>query len=127
MAPGGRPRPAHPVRVFCQEARRLGLPWPVHRRLTGCGVTPVQIVEPVDEDAWLDAAVEPTTGEAFWWEVPRLDADGLTAFCGSVASTLPRVVIWTTGDKPMAGAQRSYLKTLCDEASEPMDETLTKA
>jgi hypothetical protein len=34
---------------------------------------------------------------------------------------------WTTGDEPMTGAQRSYLKTLCDEAHEPMDETLTKA
>jgi DUF3072 family protein len=34
---------------------------------------------------------------------------------------------WTTGDEPMTGAQRSYLKTLCDEANEPMDETLTKA
>lgn len=27
----------------------------------------------------------------------------------------------------MTGAQRSYLKTLCDEAHEPIDETLTKA
>jgi hypothetical protein len=34
---------------------------------------------------------------------------------------------WTTGDEPMTGAQRSYLKTLCEEAGEPMDETLTKA
>jgi Protein of unknown function (DUF3072) len=34
---------------------------------------------------------------------------------------------WTTGDEPMTGAQRSYLKTLCDEANEPMDESLTKA
>ena len=34
---------------------------------------------------------------------------------------------WTTGDEPMTGAQRSYLKTLSDEAEEPMDEELTKA
>jgi hypothetical protein len=34
---------------------------------------------------------------------------------------------WVTGDEPMTGAQRSYLKTLCEEAHEPMDETLTKA
>ena len=27
----------------------------------------------------------------------------------------------------MTGAQRSYLKTLSDEAKEPMDEELTKA
>jgi len=34
---------------------------------------------------------------------------------------------WTTGDEPMTGAQRSYLKTLSDEAKEPVDEELTKA
>ena len=34
---------------------------------------------------------------------------------------------WTTGGEPMTGAQRSYLKTLSDEAGEPFDEQLTKA
>jgi len=34
---------------------------------------------------------------------------------------------WKTGDEPMTGAQRSYLKTLSDEAGEPFDESLTKA
>lgn len=34
---------------------------------------------------------------------------------------------WTTGDEPMTGAQRSYLKTLSDEAGEAFDEMLTKA
>ena len=34
---------------------------------------------------------------------------------------------WTTGDEPMTGAQKSYLKTLSEEAKEPMDDTLTKA
>jgi hypothetical protein len=34
---------------------------------------------------------------------------------------------WTTGDEKMTGAQRSYLKTLCDEAKEEFDENLTKA
>ncbi|HKP11595.1 MAG TPA: DUF3072 domain-containing protein [Blastocatellia bacterium] len=34
---------------------------------------------------------------------------------------------WTTGDEPMTGAQRSYLKTLSEEAKEPFDENLTKA
>ena len=34
---------------------------------------------------------------------------------------------WTTGDEPMTGAQKSYLKTLSDEAKEPFDESLTKA
>ena len=34
---------------------------------------------------------------------------------------------WTTGDEPMTGAQRSYLKTLSDEAGVELDENLTKA
>ena len=34
---------------------------------------------------------------------------------------------WVTGDEPMTGAQKSYLKTLSEEAREPFDETLTKA
>ena len=34
---------------------------------------------------------------------------------------------WTTGDEPMTGAQRSYLKTLSEEAKVPFDEDLTKA
>jgi hypothetical protein len=34
---------------------------------------------------------------------------------------------WTTGDEPMTGAQASYLKTLSDQAGEPVAEELTKA
>jgi hypothetical protein len=34
---------------------------------------------------------------------------------------------WTTGDEPMTGAQRSYLKTLSEEAKVGFDENLTKA
>lgn len=34
---------------------------------------------------------------------------------------------WTTGEEPMTGAQKSYLKTLSEEAGEQMDENLTKA
>ena len=34
---------------------------------------------------------------------------------------------WTTGDEPMTGAQRSYLKTLSEEAKVPFDGGLSKA
>jgi hypothetical protein len=34
---------------------------------------------------------------------------------------------WKTGDEAMTGAQRSYLRTLSDEAGEPFDDSLTKA
>jgi len=34
---------------------------------------------------------------------------------------------WTTGDEPMTGPQLSYLQTLCREAKEDFDDSLTKA
>lgn len=34
---------------------------------------------------------------------------------------------WTTGEEPMTGAQKSYLQTLCEEAGEEMDDSLSKA
>ena len=68
------------MRVFCQDESRLGLHLPVRRRLTGYGIKPIQIVEPLYEYYWLYAAVEPTTGDTFWWELPRLDADCFTVF-----------------------------------------------
>lgn len=68
------------MRVFCQDESRLGLQFPVRRRVTSYGVKPLHVVEPLYESYWLYAAVEPTTGEAFWWELPRLDADCFTVF-----------------------------------------------
>jgi hypothetical protein len=34
---------------------------------------------------------------------------------------------WVTGEEPMTGAQKSYLKTLSEEAGEEFDSTLNKA
>jgi hypothetical protein len=80
MATLGRQAPAQPVRVFCQDETRLGLHLPLQRRLMGYGVKPIQVVAPLYEYYWLYATVEPTTGDAFWWELPRLDADCFTVF-----------------------------------------------
>ena len=43
------------------------------------------------------------------------------------SNTIKRPEDWTTGDEPMTGAQRSYLKTLSEEAKVDFDENLTKA
>ncbi|HEX2204149.1 MAG TPA: DUF3072 domain-containing protein [Longimicrobium sp.] len=34
---------------------------------------------------------------------------------------------WVSGDEPMTGAQKSYLKTLSEEAHADFDDSLTKA
>ena len=43
------------------------------------------------------------------------------------SNTEKRPEDWTTGDEPMTGAQRSYLKTLSEEAKVEFEEDLTKA
>jgi hypothetical protein len=55
------------------------------------------------------------------------DAESRPHNARSSGNTVKDPEDWTTGDEPMTGAQRSYLKTLCEEAHELMDETLTKA
>jgi hypothetical protein len=52
-------------------------------------VEPSQVVEPLYEWYRLSAAVEPTTGEAFWWELPRLDADCCTVFLQQLSQHYP--------------------------------------
>ncbi len=46
---------------------------------------------------------------------------------GTPSNTIKDPDQWTTGDETMTGAQASYLKTLCEEAGEEFDDTLTKA
>lgn len=45
----------------------------------------------------------------------------------SVSNEVKNPDEWKTGDEPMTGAQKSYLKTLSDEAGEDLDENMTKA
>lgn len=54
-------------------------------------------------------------------------ADKRTQEQADSSNTVKNPDDWTTGDEPMTGAQRSYLKTLSEEAKVPMDENLTKA
>lgn len=45
----------------------------------------------------------------------------------ALSNTVKNPDDWKTGDEPITGAQKSYLKTLTDEAGEPMNENITKA
>src|SRR5947208_149762 len=84
------------------------------------------------------ASQEPRTQGAQWWlgchqTSTREEAMTMTHQNTSTHETPPidktikEPDDGTTGDEPMTGAQRASLQTLCDEAQEPMDETLTKA
>lgn len=63
------------MRLFFEDEARIGLHLPRYRRLCGRGVRPKQPFEPLYEYYWLYGAVEPATGDGYFWELPALDAE----------------------------------------------------
>lgn len=62
---------------------------PRYRRLTAKGVSPVQPFEPLYEYYWLYGAVEPTSGESHFWEMPSLDAERFSLYLSKLAEAYP--------------------------------------
>jgi hypothetical protein len=67
-------RAGHPVQIFAQDATRLGLLPIVRRRMTACGIHPVAPVAQRVDNFSLFGAVEPTTGDRVFLEVPFLNS-----------------------------------------------------
>jgi transposase len=63
-----------PIKVFAQAETRLGLLPIIRRRITACGVQPVVTVTHQFDNFYLYGAVEPTTGESFFLELPYLNS-----------------------------------------------------
>jgi transposase len=67
-----QPSSERPVRVFCEAESRFGL-LPVQRRcITLSGVKPMGPVQYQFENFYLYGAVEPSTGDSFFLELPHL-------------------------------------------------------
>jgi transposase len=83
------PANTRPVRVFSQDESRFGLLTIRRRRLTARGVQPVGPAQHVFE--WFDlyGAVEPTTGERFFLELPYLNTDMFQLFVDAFAHAFP--------------------------------------
>lgn len=58
-------------------------------RLTGWGIKPIQPYAPLYQYYWLYAAVEPSTGESCWCEMPHLDAACFQAFLEHFSGQYP--------------------------------------
>jgi DDE superfamily endonuclease len=67
----------------------LGLLTIRRRRLTAYGVQPVGTVQHVFEWFYVDGAVEPTTGDRFFLELPDLNADAFQLFVNTCAAAFP--------------------------------------
>lgn len=63
-----------PVKIFAQDETRLGLQPIIRRRVTAYGVQPVATVWQRFDNFYLFGAVEPTTGDGFFLELPLLNS-----------------------------------------------------
>ena len=68
------------VRVFCEDESRFGLLPVQRRRITLTGVKPVGPVQYQFENFYVYGAVEPTTGESFFLELPQLNSTNFQIF-----------------------------------------------
>jgi transposase len=75
--------------VFSQDESRFGLLTIRRRRLTAHGTQPVGAVQHVFEWFYVYGAVEPTTGERFFLELPYLNAEGFQIFIDAFAAAFP--------------------------------------
>jgi transposase len=79
------PPPERPVRVFCEDESRFGL-LPVQRRcMTLSGIKPVGTVQYCFDNFYVYGAVEPTTGESFFLELPQLNTANFQIFLNEFA------------------------------------------
>lgn len=78
------------VRRFFQDEARLGLHESVtRRRITARGVKPIQPMLPRYEYFWLYGAVDPSSGESFFLELPSLDTPCFQAFLAEFSLAFP--------------------------------------
>ena len=68
------------VRAFCADESRFGILPTGKRRITDFGVKPVAEIDYQYDWFYLYGAAEPTTGEAFFLQLPRLTADCFQLF-----------------------------------------------
>jgi transposase len=78
-----------PLKVFAQDETRLGLLPIVRRRITACGVQPIATVTHTFDSFYLYGAVEPTTGESFFLELPYLNTQMFQVWVDGFAAAFP--------------------------------------
>jgi transposase len=77
------------LKVFAQDETRLGLLPVVRRRVTACGVQPVATVTHQFDNFYLYGAVDPTTGDSFFLELPYLNSRAFQVWLDGFAAAFP--------------------------------------
>jgi transposase len=78
-----------PIRVFSRDASRFSLVIVRRRRLTAYRVQPIGPVQHVFPWFYVYGAVEPTTGNRYFLELPHLDAESFQLFIDMFAQAYP--------------------------------------
>jgi DDE superfamily endonuclease len=89
---GRQPWPERPVRIFCLDESRFGLLPIQRRRLTFTGVKPLGTVQYRFENFYVYGAVEPTTGESFFLELPYLNSTNFQIFLNEFSLGYPETL-----------------------------------
>ena len=79
----------HRIRYFCEDESRFGLKTLLSRVITLIGVKPVAPVQWTRKSFWLYGAVEPSTGEHFFYEFSHLDSACFQQFLDLFAAAFP--------------------------------------
>jgi DDE superfamily endonuclease len=78
-----------PIRYFCSDESRWGLKTMTRRVITAMGVKPLIRVQWPRETFWLYGAVEPSSGESFFYSFSHLDATCFNLFVQEFAAAFP--------------------------------------
>lgn len=70
----------------------MGLQTLLGKRITLCGVKPLQSVQWLRDTLWLYDLVEPATGESFFYEFSHLDTTCFECFLQLVSQSYPHVL-----------------------------------
>jgi hypothetical protein len=82
--------PDEPIKVFAQDASRVGLLPILRHRITAGGVQPIATVAQTFDSFYLYGAVEPTTGESCFLELPFLTASAFQLWVDPFAEAFPQ-------------------------------------
>lgn len=77
------------IRVFSQDESRFGLLTVRRHRVSARGVQPIGTIQQVFDWFYVHGAVEPTTGEHFFLELPYLNADMFQRFVDELGLAFP--------------------------------------
>lgn len=115
------------MRVFVQDESRLGLLPIVRHRITACGVQPLLRAGYCFESFYLYGAVEPTTGESFFLELPELNTAGFQIFVNEFSRAFPsslNLLLLDNGAFHLRLGPAPWLLTSRSSSSRPMPLSL---